>query len=139
VETCNPVGLKSDGGGEDLVLVGNAKEKNHSSTTMPETYNNLLCLSDQLKFWTSKFTMRDGNQLIDVSTAACGTSSNIPIGATQQNFLCTGTVYQFDPMIFHHPDNKFALDDAEVKLFSLMKLPMLLMDVNWFNTELIKL
>jgi hypothetical protein len=67
--------------------------------------------------------MRDGNQLIDVSTAACGTSSNIPIGATQQNFLYTGTVYQFDPMIFHHNDNKFDLDDEEAKLFSLMKSP----------------
>jgi hypothetical protein len=64
-------------------LVDNAKEKNHSST-LSETSNNLLSLSDQSKFWTSKFTIRDGNQLIDVSSAACGSSSTIPIGATQQ-------------------------------------------------------
>jgi hypothetical protein len=67
---------------------------------MSETTNNLLRLSDQLKFWTSKFTMRDWNQLIDVSSAACGPSSTLPIVATQQNFPHTGTVYQFDPMIF---------------------------------------
>jgi hypothetical protein len=67
--------------------------------------------------------MIDGNQLIDESSAAHGPSSTIPIGATQQNFLYTGTVYQFDPMIFHNTDNEFNLDDAEVKLFSLMKSP----------------
>jgi hypothetical protein len=104
-------------------LVGNAKEKNYSSTTLSVTSKNLLCLSDQLKFWTSKFTMRKGNQLIDVSSAACRPSSTIPIGAIQQKFPYTGTVFQFDLMIFHHPDNKFDLDDEEAKLFSLMKSP----------------
>jgi hypothetical protein len=67
--------------------------------------------------------MRDCNHLIDVSSAACGPSSTIPIGATHQNLPYTGTVYQFDPMIFHHPNNEFDLDDAEAKLFSLMKSP----------------
>jgi hypothetical protein len=92
VETSNPVGLKSNGSEEGLVLVGDAKQKKHSSTTLSETSNNLLCLSDQLKFWTSKYTVRDANQLIDVSSAACGPSSTILIGATQQNFRYTGTV-----------------------------------------------
>jgi hypothetical protein len=68
VEACNPIELKSDGGGEGLVMVGNSKET-HSSTTLSETSNNVLSLSDQLKFWTSKFTVRDGNQLIDVPYA----------------------------------------------------------------------
>jgi hypothetical protein len=67
--------------------------------------------------------VRDGNQLIDVSSAACGPSSTILIGATQQNFLYTGTVYQFDPMISHNTHNEFDLDDVEVKLFSLMESP----------------
>ncbi len=58
-----------------------------------------------------------------MSSAACGPSSTIPIGATQQNFPCTGTVYQFDPMIFYNPDNEFDLDDAEAKLFTLMESP----------------
>jgi hypothetical protein len=110
------------GGGQGLVLVDNAKEKNHSST-LSEIANNLLFLPDQLKLWTSKFTMRDGNQLIYVSSAACGSSSTIPIGAKQQNFPCTGTVNQFDPMLFYTPYHEFDIDDAEAKLFALMKSP----------------
>ncbi len=82
-ETCNPIGLKSDGGGQALVLVNNVTEKKNHSSTLSETPNNLLRLFDQLKFWTSKFTMREGNQMIDMSSAACGSSSTIPIGATQ--------------------------------------------------------
>jgi hypothetical protein len=120
--TCYPVGLKSDGGGKGSVLVDNAQEKNHSST-LSATSNNLLCLSDQLKIWMSKFTMRDGNQLIDVSSAACGSSSTILIGATQQNFPYAGTVYQFYLMLFYNPDHKFDINDAEAKLFALMKSP----------------
>ncbi len=89
METCYPVGLKSDGGGQGLVLVNNAKEKNHS-LILSEISNNLLHLSDWLKFWTSKFPIRDSNQLIDVSSAACGSLSTIPIGATQQKFPYTG-------------------------------------------------
>jgi hypothetical protein len=62
--------------------------------------------------------VRDGNQLIDVSSTACGSSSTIPIGSTQQN---AGTVYQFDPMLFYNPDQEFDIDDAEAK--ALMKSP----------------
>jgi hypothetical protein len=67
----------------------------------------------------------DGDQMIDVSSAACGESSTIPVGATQQTFPYPGTVYQLDPLIFQ-PDNdnkEFDLGDAEVKLHSLMKSP----------------
>ena len=81
-KTCYPVGLKSDCGGPGSVLLDNSTEKKNHSSTLSETCNNLLCLSDQLKFWTSKFTVRDGNQLIDVSSAAHGKSSTIPIGST---------------------------------------------------------
>ncbi len=98
------------------------KKINHSSTLL-ETSNNLLCLSDQLKFWTSKFTMKDSNQLIDVSSAACCSSSTIPINATQQNFPYTGTMYQFDPMLFYNPYQEFDIDDAKAKLFALIKSP----------------
>ncbi len=65
--------------------------------------------------------MRDGNQLIDVSSAACGLSSTIPIGSTQHHFPYAGTMYQFDPIPFHNPDQEFDIDDAEAKLFALMK------------------
>jgi hypothetical protein len=30
-------------------------------------------------------------------------------------------MYQFDPILFHNPDQEFDIDDAEVKLFALMK------------------
>jgi hypothetical protein len=111
------------GGGVGSVLVDNATKKKNHSSTLSETSNNLLRLSDQLKFWTSKFTVRDSNQLIDVSPAACGSSSTIPIGSTQQNFPYAGTVYQFDPMLFYNLNHKFDIDDAEVKLFALVKSP----------------
>ncbi len=123
VETCYPVGLKSDCGGQvSELLVNDTKKKNHSSS-LAETCNNLLCLSDKLKFWTSKFTVRDGNQLIDVSSAACGPSFTIPTGSTRQHFPYTGTMYQFDPILYHNPDEEFDIDVAEAKLFALMKSP----------------
>jgi hypothetical protein len=76
-----------------------------------------------LKFWTSKFTVRDGNQLIDVSSAARGTSSTIPIGSTRQHFPYSSTMYQFDPIQFNNPDQEFDIDVAEANLFALMKSP----------------
>ncbi len=81
-ETCYPVRLKSDCGGQGSVLLVNATEKKIYLSILAKTCNNLLVLSDQLKFWTSKFTVRDGNQLIDVSSAARGADSTIPIGLT---------------------------------------------------------
>ncbi len=67
--------------------------------------------------------MRDGNECIDVLSAARGELSTIPIGSTQQQFPYTGTMYQFDPCLFHIPDQEFDIDDAEAKLFALMKSP----------------
>jgi hypothetical protein len=63
--------------------------------------------------------------MIDVSSAACGESSTTPVGATEQTFPYPGTVSQLDPLIFQpDKDNReFDLDDAEVKLHSLMKSP----------------
>jgi hypothetical protein len=60
--------------------------------------------------------VRDGNQLINVSSAACGSSTTVPNGSTQQHFSCAGTVYQFDPMLFYNPDQEFDIDDAEAML-----------------------
>ncbi len=67
--------------------------------------------------------MRDGNEFIDVSSAAHGESSTIPLGSTQQHFPYTGTMYQFDPSLFHIPDQELNFDDAEAKLYALMKSP----------------
>jgi hypothetical protein len=95
-ETCYPVGLKSDCGGQGSVLLVNATEKKNHSSTLADTCNNLLYLSDKLKFLTSKFTVRDGNQFIDVSSAACGPSSTIPIGSHDNilhiQVLCTSLI-----------------------------------------------
>ncbi len=120
VDSCCPVGLKTDSGAQGSVL--DATEKNESSS-LTETCNNILSLSDQLRFWTSKFTVRDGNECIDVSSAVCGELSTIPIGSTQQQFPYTDTMNQFDPSLFHNPDQEFDIDDAEAKLFALMKSP----------------
>jgi hypothetical protein len=124
LETSHSIGLKTNGGGggESPLGVGDSVQ---SKSSLPETSNNLLRLSAQLYFWQSKFTILDGNQMIDVSSAACGESSTIPVGATQQTFPYPGTVYQLDPLIFQpDKDNKeFDLHNAEVKLHSLMKSP----------------
>ena len=80
VDSCYPVGLKPDSGAQGSVL--DATEKKNESSSLTETCNNILSLSDQLRFWTSKFTVRDGNECIDVSSAARGELSTIPIGST---------------------------------------------------------
>jgi hypothetical protein len=116
IEMSHSIGLKSDGGGggESVLGIGDSVQ---SKSLLSETSNNLLRLSAQLNFWQSKFTILDGNQMIDVSSAACGESSTIPVGATQQTFPYPGTVYQLDPLIFQpDKDNReFDLDNAEVK------------------------
>jgi hypothetical protein len=58
-----------------------------------------------------------------VSSAARDELSTISIGSTQQQFPYTGTMYRFDPRLFHIPDQEFDINDAEAKLFALMKSP----------------
>jgi hypothetical protein len=121
VDSCYPVGLKTDSDAQGSVL--DATEKKNESSSLTETCNNILSLSDQLRLWTSKFTVRDGNECIDVSSAVRGELSTIPISSTRQQFPYTGTMYQFDPSLFHNPDQEFDIDDAKAKLFALMKSP----------------
>jgi hypothetical protein len=54
-------------------------------------------MAEKLKFWSSKFFVRDGDE---ISSAAQGTSSTVPCGATQQTFPYPGTAFRFDPVIF---------------------------------------
>ena len=118
------IGLKSDGSGLGESVLG-VDDSVQSKSSFSETSNNLLRLSAQLNFWQSKFTIKDGDQIIDVSSAACGELSSIPVGATQQTFPYPGTMYQLDPLLFQ-PDNdnkEFDLDNAESQLYSLMKSP----------------
>jgi hypothetical protein len=62
---------------------------------------NLLDMAEKLKFWSFIFFVRNGDEMIDISSAAQGKSSTIPCGATQQTFPYPGTAYRFDPVIFH--------------------------------------
>jgi hypothetical protein len=61
--------------------------------------------------------------MIDISSAAQGKSSTVPCGATQHTFPYPGTIYRFDPMIFHGDTTEFDRNEAEKQLPSLMKLP----------------
>ena len=54
---------------------------------------NLLDMAEKLKFWSSKFFVRDGDEMIDISSAAQGKSSTVPCGATQQTVPYPGTAY----------------------------------------------
>jgi hypothetical protein len=65
----------------------------------------------------------DGDDIIDISSAAQGKSSTVPCGATQQTFPYPGTAYRFDPVIFHGDTTEFDINEAEKQLLSLMKLP----------------
>ncbi len=62
---------------------------------------NLLDMAEKLKLLSSKFFVRDGDEMIDFSSAAQGKSFAVPCGATQQTFIYPGTAYRFDPVIFH--------------------------------------
>jgi hypothetical protein len=60
--------------------------------------------------------------MIDISLAAKGMSSTVPEGAQQQTFLYPGTVYWFDPFIFHGHNTEFDINEAEKQLYGMMKL-----------------
>jgi hypothetical protein len=66
-------------------------------------------LAEQLKFWSSKFVVTEGDVMIDISLAAKGMSSTVPIGAQQQTLPYPGTFYRFDPCIFHGQNTELDL------------------------------
>jgi hypothetical protein len=71
---------------------------------------NLQVLSEQLNFWSSKFVVTEGDVMIDISLAAKGMSSSVPVGAQQQMLPYPGTFYRFDPCIFHGQNTELDLD-----------------------------
>ncbi len=83
---------------------------------------NLLDMAEKIKFWSSKFFVRDGNKAIGISSAAQRPLSTVPCGATQQTFPYPGSAYRFDPLIFHGNTTEFDLNEAEKQLLALMKL-----------------
>jgi hypothetical protein len=80
-------------------------------------------MAEKLKFWSSKFFVRDDDEMIDISSAAQGKSSTVLCGAAQHTFSYPGTAYRFDPMIFHGENTEFDINEAEKQHLSLMKLP----------------
>ncbi len=98
------------------------------SSNLSSLSKNLQVLSEQLKFWSSKFIVTEGDVMIDISLAANGMSSTVPVGAQQQTLPYPGTFYHFDPCIFHGQNTKLDLDQAENLnqvenwLYALMKL-----------------
>ncbi len=84
---------------------------------------NLQDMAEKLKFWFSKFIVRVGDEMIDIASAAQGTLSTVPCGATQQTFPYPGTAYRFDPVIFHGENTEFDIIEAEKQLLLLTKLP----------------
>jgi hypothetical protein len=101
------------------------------SSNLSSLSKNLQVLAEKLKFWSSKFVVREGDMMIDISLAAKGMSSTVPKGkGTQQQMLpYPGTFYWFDPCIFHGQNTELDLDQAENLnqvenwLYVLMKLP----------------
>jgi hypothetical protein len=99
------------------------------SSNLSSLSKNLQVLAEKLKFWSSKFVVREGDVMIDISLAAKGMSSTVPEGAQQQTLPYPGTFYRFDPCIFHGQNTELDLDQAanlnlvENRLYALMKLP----------------
>jgi hypothetical protein len=48
-------------------------------------------LAEKLKFWSSKFIVKEGDVMIDISLATKGMPSTVPKGAQQQTLPYPGT------------------------------------------------
>ena len=70
--------------------------------------------------------MKDGNKYIDVSSAARGSKSTIPLGATQQSISYPGTKYQFHSQLFCHSnfsESDVNVNDVEEFFFKMINSP----------------
>jgi hypothetical protein len=68
--------------------------------------SNKIChLVEQTNIWSSTITIPQGDEYLDISSAAMGKFSTKPIGASNQTFTFpkrkSASVYQFDPQIFN--------------------------------------
>ena len=78
-------------------------------------YNNLASsirdLTRSLTYWSSTVCIptSESGKLLDISIAAKGNSSSIPLGATNQPTKYptgqNGSFYRFDPALYHGPDS----------------------------------
>jgi hypothetical protein len=67
-------------------------------------------MAEKLKFWSSKVLARDGDEMIDISSASQGKSYTVPSGATQQTFPYAGTAYRFHQVISHGENTEFDIN-----------------------------
>jgi hypothetical protein len=80
-------------------------------------------MAKKLNILNFEVFVRDGDEMIDISSAAQGKSSTLPCGATQQTFPYQDTTYRFDLVMFHGDTTEFDINEAEKQLLSLMKIP----------------
>jgi hypothetical protein len=91
--------------------------------------NNLQLMYEEMKFWSSTLVVKEGDVMIDISLAAKGMSSSVPVEAQQPILPYPGTFYQFDPCLFYGQNTALDLDQAENlnlvenRLYALIKLP----------------
>ncbi len=84
---------------------------------------------EEMKFWSSTLVVKDGDVIIDISFAAKGMSSSVPVGAEKQILPYPGTFYRFDSCLFYRQNTELNFDQAENldlvenPLYALMKLP----------------
>jgi hypothetical protein len=101
----------------------------HVSSNISSLSKNLQLMYEEMKFWLSKFVVKEGDVMIDISLAAKGMSSSVPVGAQQQTLPYPGTFYRFDPCLSCGKNTELDLDLAENldlvenRLYVLMKLP----------------
>jgi hypothetical protein len=99
------------------------------SSNLSSFSKNIQVMAEQLKFWSSKFVVTEGDVMIDISSAAKGMAPIVPIGAQQQTLPYPGTFYRFDSCIFHGQNTELDLDQTknlnlvESRFYALMKLP----------------
>ena len=69
------------------------------------TSNEICHLVEQTNIWSSTITIPQGDEYLDISSAAMGKLSTTPIGASNQPFTFpkgkSASVYRFDPQIFN--------------------------------------
>ncbi len=101
----------------------------HIFSNLSSLSKNLQLMYEEMKFWSSNLVVREGDVMIDISSAAKGMSSFVPVGAQQQILPYPGTFYWFDPCLFYRQNTELDLDQAENldlvenRLYALMKLP----------------
>ena len=101
----------------------------HVYSNLSSLSKNLQLMYEEMKFWSSTLVVKEGDVMIDISSAAKGMSSSVPVGAQQPIVPYPGTFYRFDPCLFYGQNTALVLDQSENldlvenRLYALMKLP----------------